>query len=83
MKTLPIDTGKQGSRELDGDSGFGQLARRRELMIVSTGGLSSTSWAQADWINFQRSSVSPRFVASVGRSGRPPSVTLNMTIGSC
>jgi hypothetical protein len=72
---------KEGG-ELDGDSRFGQLGRRRKPTIVSTGGLRSGSWAQADWIRSQSSSVSPNLVASVGRGGRSFFLTLIITAGS-
>lgn len=51
-------------------------------MIDSTGGLCSGSCAQADCTRSQRLSVSPNFVASAGRGGRSPFLTLYITAGS-
>jgi len=44
-------------------------------MIISTGGLSCASSAQANWIRSQRTPGSPSLVASAGRAGRSPDVT--------
>ena len=70
-------------RGLDGGLRFSQPARRRKSTIVSTGGLRSGSWTQADCIRSQRSSVSPNSVASDGRGGRSLFPTLIITARSC
>jgi len=51
-------------------------------MIISTGGVSCASSAQANWIWSKRPSVSPGLVASAGRGGRSADVTLSITNGS-